>query len=79
MKKVLKAGEMEMRFYIDSGNFTYCSGGRYAYSCLSEKVTCSNTFYIENDTIQKYKPAGSGYQKEAQLPEGENHKQTQGE
>jgi hypothetical protein len=78
MKKVLKADEMEMRFYIDSGNFTYCSGGRYVCSCLSEKLTCNNIFYIKNSTIQKYEPAGSGYQKEAQLPEGECRKQRQG-
>ena len=63
-----------MRFYIDSGNFTYCSGGRYAYSCLSEKVTCNNIFYIKNGIVQKYEPAGSCYRKEVQLPEGEYRK-----
>ena len=26
----IKEGKTEMRFYIDSGNFTYSSGGRYA-------------------------------------------------
>ena len=75
MKKVFKADGTEMRFYIDSGNFTYCSGGRHSYSCLSEKVTCNNIFYIKNGIVQKYEPAGRCYRKEVQLPEGEYRKQ----
>jgi hypothetical protein len=70
MKRVFTADGTEMRFYIDSGNFTYCSGGRRSYSCLSELVTCNNIFYIKNGFVQKYEPAGSCYTKEVQLPEG---------
>lgn len=74
MKRVFRADGAEMRFYIDSGNFTYCSRGGSSYSCLSEKVTCNNIFYIKNGFVQKYKPAGRCYAKEIQLPEGKYRK-----
>jgi len=79
MRKALKVGETEMRFYTDSGNFTYCSGGRYACSCFSEKVNCNNTFYIGNGIIQNYEPAGSCYQKETQLPQDKYRRNTEGQ
>lgn len=74
MKRVFRTDGREMRFYIDSGNFTYCSGGRFSYSCLSENVTCNHIFHIENGVVQKYEPAGRCYRKEAHLPEGEFRK-----
>ena len=74
MKRVIRADGTEMRFYIDSGNFTYCSGDRHSYSCLSERVTCNHIFHIKNGIVQEYEPAGSCYTKEVHLPEGEYRK-----
>ena len=74
MKRVFRTDGREMRFYIDSGSFTYCSGGRFSYSCLSEKVTCNHIFEQCRFQYEKYEPAGRCYRKEVHLPEGEFRK-----
>lgn len=73
MVRTMTEGGVEIRNYINGGEFTRCYGAGNAYGnggyvnssafsrCNSEVVACNNIFYIKDGKVLEYAPTGSCY------------------